>query len=145
MRIDFGDTLARLIADVPEAMREGAGVATVLRESGELPGLEVIAQSWFEDGADIAQTIRGARGRNRAKLATYLLQSVITRHRDKWADLILRTALWMREAPPEFDLCWRELSIVAKALADGRDMTKIGLMQNIAQRTIAVLGNGARA
>ena len=51
----------------------------------------------------------------------------------------------MREAPPEFDLCWRELAIVAKALADGRDMTKIGLMQNIAQRTISVLGNGARA
>jgi hypothetical protein len=38
------------------------------------------------------------------------------------------TALWMREAPPEFDLCWRELAIVAKALADGRDMTEIGLM-----------------
>ena len=28
---------------------------------------------------------------------------------------------------PEFDLCWRELAIVAKALADGRDMTEIGL------------------
>ena len=51
----------------------------------------------------------------------------------------------MREAPPEFDLCWRELAIVAKALADGRDMTKIGLMHDIAQRTIAVLGNGASA
>jgi hypothetical protein len=37
----------------------------------------------------------------------------------------------------------RELAIVAKALADGRDMTKIGLMCDIAQRTIAVLGNGA--
>ena len=143
--MDFGDTLARLIVKVPEAMREGAGFATVLRESGELVDLEVIAQSWFEDGPDIAQTVRGARGRNRAKLATYLLQSVIARHRDKWADLILRTALWMREAPPELDLCWRELAIVAKALADGRDMTEIGLMHDIAQRTIAVLGSGASA
>jgi hypothetical protein len=116
-----------------------------LRESGELADLEVTAQSWFEDGPDIAQTVRGARGRNRAKLATYLLQSVIARHRDKWADLILRTALLMREAHPEFDLCWRELAIVAKALADGRDMTEIGLMHDIAQRTIAVLGSGASA
>ena len=72
-------------------------------------------------------------------------RGVIARHCDKWADLLLPTALWMREAPPEFDLCWRELVIVAKALADGRDMTKIGLMCDIAQRTIAVLGNGARA
>jgi hypothetical protein len=52
------------------------------------------------------------------------------------ADLILRTALWMREAPPEQKMCWRELAIVAKALADGRDLTEIGLMRDIAQRTV---------
>jgi hypothetical protein len=46
----------------------------------------------------------------------------------------------MREAPPEARLCWRQLAIVAKALADGRDMTEIGLMRDIASRTIAVLG-----
>ena len=51
----------------------------------------------------------------------------------------LHTALWMHEAPPEADLCWRDLGIVAKALADGRDMTEIGLMRDIAMRTIAVL------
>jgi DNA-binding NarL/FixJ family response regulator len=45
----------------------------------------------------------------------------------------------MREAPAEADLCWRELAIVAKALADGRDMNEIGLMREIALRTIAVL------
>jgi len=49
-----------------------------------------------------------------------------------------------REAPPEADLCWRELAIVAKALADGRDMTEIGLMRDIALRTIAVLGDAGR-
>ena len=41
------------------------------------------------------------------------------------------------------DLCWRELAIVAKALADGRDMTEIGLMHDIALRTIAVFGDRA--
>jgi hypothetical protein len=45
----------------------------------------------------------------------------------------------MREAPPEADLCWRELVIVAKALVDGQDVTEIGLMRDIALRTIAVL------
>jgi hypothetical protein len=45
----------------------------------------------------------------------------------------------MREAPPEADLCWRELALVAKALADGGDMSRIGLMHDIALRTIAVL------
>jgi hypothetical protein len=115
-----------------------------LRKSGDLADLEAVAQSWFEDGPEIAQAISGARGRNRAKLTTYLLQSVIARHRDKWAALFLRVALWMREAPSEFDLCWRELAIVAEALADGRGMSEIGLMRDIAQRTVAVFADDAR-
>ena len=49
----------------------------------------------------------------------------------------------MREAPQD-DLCWRELGIVAKALADGRDMIEIGLMRDIALRTIAVLRDARR-
>jgi hypothetical protein len=143
-RMDFGETLARLIAEIPAAMRGGTAVETVLRKSDELADLEAVAQSWFEDGPDIARAIAGARARNRAKVVTYLLQSVIARHRDKWADLLLRTALWMREAPLELDLCWRQLAIVAKALADGRDMAEIGLMRDIAQRTLAVFANDER-
>ncbi len=142
-RMDFSQTLARLIAEIPETMRGSAAVETVLRKSGELADLEVVARPWFEDGPEIAQVVAGARGSNRAKLAIYLLQSVIAQRRDKWADLFLRTALWMREAPPEADLCWRELAVVAKALADGRDMTEIGLMRDIASRTVAVLANDA--
>jgi hypothetical protein len=88
--------------------------------------------------------VERVHGRDRAKLATYLLQNVIARHRDRWADIVLRTALWMREAPPEADLCWRELPIVAKALVDGRDVTEIGLMRDIALRTIAVLRDAGR-
>src|SRR5947207_8283886 len=106
-RMDFGETLARLIAEIPAAMRGGTAVETVLRKSGELADLEAVAQSWFEDGPDIAQAIAGARARNRAKVVTYLLQSVIARHRPKWADLLLRTALWMREAPLELGLSKR--------------------------------------
>jgi hypothetical protein len=50
----------------------------------------------------------------------------------------------MREAPPEANLCWRELAIVAKALVDGRDVTEIGLMRDVALRTIAVLSDAGR-
>ena len=51
----------------------------------------------------------------------------------------------MREAPPEANLCWRELAIVAKALVDGQDMTEIGLMRDIAMRTIAVPRDAGRS
>lgn len=143
-RMAFGETLAGLIAEVPKAMCEGATLASVLRKSNELAEMEAVAQSWFEDDPQIAQAVERAHGRDRAKLVTYLLQSAIARHRDRWADIVLRTALWMREAPPEADLCWRELTIVAKALVDGRDVTEIGLMRDIALRTIAVLRDAGR-
>jgi hypothetical protein len=143
-RMAFGETLAGLIAEVPKAMCEPAALASVLRKSDDPADLDVVAQSWFEDDPQVAQAVERARGRDRAKLADYLLQSVIARHRDRWAEIVLRTALWMREAPQAADLCWRELAIVAKALADGRDMTEIGLMRDIALRTIAVLGDTGR-
>jgi hypothetical protein len=138
-RMAFGETLAGLIAEVPKAMCEPARLASVLQKSNEHAELEAVAQSWFEDDPQVAQAVQRARGHDRAKLATYLLQSIIARHRDRWADIVLRTAIWMREAPPEADLCWRELAIVAKALVDGRNVTEIGLMRDIALRTIAVL------
>ena len=143
-RMAFGETLAGLIAEVPKAMCEPAAIASVLLKSGELPELGAVAQCWFEDDPQVAQAVERAHGRDRAKLADYLLQSVIARRRDRWAEIVLRTALWMREAPQAADLCWRELAIVAKALADGRDMTEIGLMRDIALRTIAVLRDAGR-
>jgi hypothetical protein len=142
-RMVFGETLAGLIAEVPNAMCEPAALASVWK-SNEFAELEAVAQSWFEDDPQVAQAVAHAHGRDRAKLATYLLQSVIARHCDRWADIVLRTALWMREAPPEADLCWHELAIVAKALVDGWDVTEIGLMRDIALRTIAVLRDAGR-
>ena len=44
----------------------------------------------------------------------------------------------MREAPTEANPPWRDLALVAKALADMRDMTEMGLMRDAALRTIAV-------
>ena len=48
-RMDFSETLAELIAEVPESMLEPAALASVLRRSDELAGLDALAQCWFED------------------------------------------------------------------------------------------------
>jgi hypothetical protein len=133
VRMDFREILAVL----PKPMPNSAAVAAKLRKSGEFFELETLKQSWFED--DPQRT--SGHGRSRARLATYLLQSHPARRRDKWADLFLRTALWMREAPPEAQLCWRDLTLVAEALANGWDLTEIGLMRDIAERTIVVLAS----
>jgi hypothetical protein len=137
--ITVSEALAELIDQVPKAMCRPAAVTSILQRSHELVDLEAIADSWFEDDSEVAQLVHHARGGDCAKLATYLLQSILPRRRDRWTEIILRTALWMREAPVEANLCWRELAIVAKGLADGGDMNEIGLMREIALRTIAVL------
>lgn len=144
-KMDFGETLAGLIAEIPATMREPAAVKAALQRSDELADLELIAQSWFEDDPEIARIVAGGRGASPAKRATYLLQTVMARRRDKWADLLLRTASWLREASGGGDLCWRELAIVAKAVADRRDLSEIGLMRDVALRTIAVLGDTGRS
>ena len=68
------------------------------------------------------------------------MQGLFAARRGRWADIFLRTALCMRAAVPNDDLCWRELALVAQAVAEGRDLTEIGLMRDIALRTIEVLG-----
>src|SRR5262249_30232023 len=135
-RVAFADLLDELMAEIPKAMCEPAAVASLLRNSDKLADLERIEHCWSEDDPQAAEIVKQARGRNRAQVASYLLQSVIARRRDRWAEILLRTAAWMRAAPQPDDLCWRELAIVAKSLADGRDMTEIALMRAIALNTL---------
>jgi len=140
-RIVFADAMADLMVDIPKTMCEPSAVASVLRNSAALPGLDGIAHCWLEDDPQAAQIAKQSRCRNPRQVADYLLQSVIARRRDRWAEIFLRTAAWMREAPADAGLCWPELAIIAKALADGRDMTEIALIRDIALRTIEILRN----
>jgi hypothetical protein len=135
-QIAFAALLAELMADIPTAMCEPTAVASLLRNSDKFADLERIEHCWSEDDPQAAQIVKQACGRNRAQVVGYLLQCVIARRRERWAEIMLRTAAWMRGALQSGDLCWRELAIIAKALADGRDMTEIALMRAIALNTI---------
>src|SRR5262249_45556746 len=136
VRMPSKPILAGLLAEIPEPMLKPPTLRTVLRKSGELADLDLIEESWFEDDPQVAAAVESSKGCHAAKLAKFLLQTALARRRDKWADLILRTALWMREAPVEADLC---------ALADGEDLADIGLMRDVALRTVAVLASSGRA
>ena len=116
----------------------------MLRRSDELTDLDLIAQSWFEDDPEVARIVTSGRGASRARRADYLLQTAMARRRDKWADLFLRTASWLHEVSGGGDLSWRELAIAAKAVVEGWDLSEIGLMRDVALRTISVLGDTAR-
>jgi hypothetical protein len=138
-RMNFRESLAGLIAEIPNSMREPNSLASVLRESADLADLEFITGAWFEDDVEVATAARQMGSGGQQKVVNYLLQNVLTRRRERWADIFLRTALWMRAAVSANDLSWRELALVAQAVADGRDLTEIGLMRDIALRTIEVI------
>jgi hypothetical protein len=137
---DPDKVLAELWADIPESMREATSVRAILRNSGLLPILETIADSWFEDDVEAAQIVGERRTGPQSKRVEHVLNGLVARRRPKWVDLVLRTAVWLRDADASGELPWRELAIVAKALADGIDLGEIGLMREVALRTVDVLG-----
>jgi hypothetical protein len=138
LRADFDKVLGELSADIPRTMREAASVKAILRDSDRLPILEGIADSWFEDDTEAAQMV-SERHIGRSKRAERLLNVLIAQRRSRWADLLLRTAAWLREADASGDLGWRQFAIVAKAVADGVDLNEVGLMREIALRTVDFL------
>jgi hypothetical protein len=141
---DPDKVLAELWADIPEAMREATSVRAILRNSGRLPILARIADSWFEDDAEAAQIVGERSSGPRSKRVAHVLDVLLAQRRSKWADLVLRTAVWLRDADASGELSWREFAIVAKALAEGVDLGEIGLMHEVALQTVDVLGTRRR-
>lgn len=139
VRLEFEAVLAGLLAGIPKATLAPKSVRAILRTSGQLADLIEVADSWFEDDADIRRTFTGSRGAGREKHAEYLLQTGFHQRRGKWADLFLRTAVWLREVDEADKRCWSELAIVAKAVAEGQNLAEIGLMLWIALRTVDFL------
>ena len=138
-RLDWREALAALLAELPAATLAPDAVSATLGASDEWADFDAIAESWFEDDQDVARRVAGARGRRRAKAVKYLLQSVLEQRRERWAEHFLLTALWLKEAPDNAALPWREFAILARALADGHDLSDIALMREIAVRTVSVL------
>lgn len=141
-RLDWREDLATLIAAIPEARLKPAAVAKVLADSDRWAAVPGLAESWFEDDQDVARMV-GASGRRMAgKQVEYLLHTVIERRREKWAELFLRTALWLR-AGAESAAPWQEFAILADAIAKGHDLGRISLMRMIATSTVTALISAA--
>ena len=137
--VDWRTALAAMVAELPAAMLERDAVRTALRASAAWADAVSVADSWFEDDQDVARAVGGMRGRRGAKATEYVLQSVLARRREKWAEHFLWTALWLREGSGDDAVAWRRFAILAKALADGHDLSEISLMRDIAARTVIVL------
>ncbi|BAM86992.1 hypothetical protein S58_09810 [Bradyrhizobium oligotrophicum S58] len=135
------ELLNELIADLPDDLRVPEEVTMALADSGDIPELDGVEDSWFEDDAALEEKVKSAGRRAREKLPAKLLQNdgAIGAQRARWAELFVLTALWMREGPRDEWSAWADLAVVARAVLDGHDLNQIGLMRNIAERTVACL------
>lgn len=142
-QIYFREALDQLIAELPEGLRDPEAVDIVLADSDVILGLEEIEDSWFEDDAELREKMRSVSRRAHEQFVTELLlgDGAIAVRRKQWAELFVQTTLWMREAPDEYEMSWTDLAIVARAVLEGYDLTRIGLMRNIAERTVVVLSD----
>jgi len=139
-RQDWRELLAALVADIPASLTEPAAVIATLRKSDDWAALPGLADSWFEDDQDVA---RIARRNSRAALeqqAAHVLQTVLEERRDRWAELFVWTALWLREAD---DQPWQEFSILANAIANGHELDQIPVMWGIAANTVLAMATAA--
>lgn len=130
--------LAALLQELPAAMLEADAADHVIRTGAERVG-DAIAESWFEHVQEVAQIIGRPRARKRTEMVKYVLQNVLGRRRDRWADPFVWTALWLREAPGSDGRPWRNFAILANALSKGHDLTDIAPMRDIAARTVMAL------
>lgn len=141
-RLDWREILAALLAATPEARLEPAAVAKVLVDSDRWAALPGLVESWFEDDQDVARLVGASGRRMTEKQIDYLLDTVIERRREKWAELFLWIALWLREGA-EGAAPWQEFAILADAIAKGHDLGRIPLMRMIAMTTVVALRGAA--
>lgn len=134
-RLDWREILTELLAAIPAARLTPAAVATTLAASGDLVATSELTASWFEDDQDVARIVQRASRRSHEQQAAHLLQTVIEQRREKWAELFAWTALWLREANGGEGTPWQEFSILADAVAKGRELAQIPLMEFIAANT----------
>ena len=137
--LDWRSELAAMFAELPAPMLMPQAVSALLYTSADWADFDEIAEIWFEDDEHVARVVADIGGRQGAQSVDRVLAEILAPRREKWAAYFLGTALWLREAPE--DSPWRGFVILAQALASGRDLADISVMQIIAARTVAVLSN----
>jgi len=89
--------------------------------------------SWFEEGAAVAQLLEGKR-MTRARRVALVRESLLPEQARKWGDWFARTALLLRHC--ENEAPWQEFFVTAKEVLAGRTMTEVPLMNRVAEITV---------
>lgn len=128
--------VADLITGVDAKRLSASAVTKTLRQSADWLEEHPTLQTWFEDNADVVKAI-GTRRAPRAKQMAVLLAGPLQVRRRRWAELAAWTALSLKHQRQPGD--WQGFAVLARELLGTRPLEEIGLMQAIADTTLAVM------
>ncbi len=151
-RIDAAAETERLFGELPTEQRSAGAIAASLRRSAGWMREDGLWDSWFEDDAEVRDSLAAAKQHDVDAAARLLLEGVMAQRRDVWAERFLLTALWARAVkagqPPPLGasaraVTWRDLVVLAHEVRSARLLRDIPVMAEIAERTVIAARSGA--
>lgn len=111
------------------------GVIEVLEGGNNWYSESGIAESWFEDDAEVYTVLSAKLRSGTPAKVNAIIKSILEPRREKWAERFLWTAFWLKQEP---DLLspWTEFLIVGRELHKGRPIKDIPVMRDIAEVTV---------
>lgn len=150
-RIDAAAETEHLFGELTTEQRSAGAITASLRRSVGWMRENNLANSWFEDDAEVRDSLTAAKHEDIDAAARGLLQGVMNQRRNVWAERFLLTALWARAVkagqPPPLGtgaraITWRDLVVLAHEVLSARKLDDIPMMAEIAERTVIAARSG---
>jgi hypothetical protein len=129
------EMLAGLIAEVRSQLLEPASVRAIIATSAKWAMRRHWAASWAEEGREVEDLLHRLNGRSLKTVRNTIVDQILEKRRDIWAERFTLTALWMKEAPRRGGLPWEHFAIVAQKMIEQVPLRELPLMQRIAEVT----------
>lgn len=130
--VSVDDLVASMLADAAAAATDAKAVQKAVRGSGRWLATNPQLDSWFENGDDVAQAIKGKR-KIEDRIAA-VTAKVLELKRPHWASVVAWSAFAQRGDGNDND--WIEMALVAREMASARPLAEIPLARFIAVQTV---------
>jgi SEC-C motif len=127
------EMLRGLVAEMPRELLSPTSVRAILASSAQWAMQGGWADSWIEQDQEVTDLLDSLSGRPRHAVRDAVLTGIIEKRRAIWAERLVLTALWMKEAISATHLPWERFAIVAQKLLEEVPLREIPLMKEIAE------------
>ncbi|HUB46446.1 MAG TPA: hypothetical protein VMB73_15805 [Acetobacteraceae bacterium] len=149
--LDVAAESERLFRELPADQQTEAAVTASAARTLAWMRSEHLADSWFEDDAEVNDVLAAMRRRDPSAASRGLLDGPMGARRGTWAERFLLTALWAQAVKPgqpaplgtgKRAITWRDLAVLAREVLSTRPLHEILVMQEIASRSVAAARSG---